>query len=1074
MKKYLLLLIALLVMTMASIPSLGAKEAEEYVPLIDYEGNYVTYTDTGEKVMMPTEYHQQETYLRGVWVTPLAGNISGFKDINSYKAEINQMFDVMEYYNLNAVIFHVRIMNDALYASNLNPRSNYMNTDWDAIKWVIDECHKRGIEFHAWMNPYRVKASGGSNAVSEAASIKSRQPNNIGSNPNNLLVSTKGGVILNPGLQVVRDFLVDTVLEFMKMYDTDAIHFDDYFYISDIDDTTTYNANNPQGLGLYDWRRHQCDLFIEQLSNAMRAYNKENNTNVQLGISPTGIYRNGDGAVTYDEQGNAISLGSATGGQEHYQSYLFSDTVNWINHEWIDYITPQSYWAFTHSIAGFADVMGWWNKIVEYKDVNLYSGMGIYMSGTPGTNYSWGRDPNEAYNQLLYTTTLDNVDGTVFYSYTYLKNAYLGDTTSLYGQGLAKVKKELFTKPSVLPEIGTMEPVVLPNVENFTAKQTSNGNVLTFNAVKGAKQYVLYRQKVGFDFETAEAFKILGESASSTIEYTDKVSEAYNYGVRVLSDTNSLNEGSIAHTTFYSVNFYDNDGNLITTEKVPYGQSATAPAAPEKAGHQFVGWSKDISFIKSDYNVYPKYDDSKYTVNFYKEDGTFLETKEVNRGENVQAPELTKIGYTLTGWSEDLNNIIYDLDIYPIFELNYYNVIFYDLDGNILTEQKVAYNESAIIPSAPTVEDHYFVEWSHDASKVTENLDIHPIYKLITFTVTFVLEDGTVIDVQEVEKGKAAVEPLDKMPEIKGMKFSRWLGTFDRVICDITIEAIYGDVEFEINFYDYEGNLYETIYAFYLDEIEMPEAPVKEGFEFISWDKEIKPEDIYQNIDVHPVFNVTKKFTVTYIGFDGAELGKEELAYKANATFPYQAPEKEGYAFIGWDNEGKEVTSDITITAKYEVKKYTVTYTDSDGTVLGTEIVLHGANATFAYQAPTVDGFDFTGWDSDGKLITSDITIKAQYEVKKYIVTYVTKDGNTIGSETVAHGEKPLLSIKAPEIKGFKFDKFDYNNEPVTDNITITLLYVENTSNCNTAMILRLITAMALLGLALKGIRRRH
>ena len=104
MKKYLLLLIALLVMTMASIPSLGAKEAEEYVPLIDYEGNYVTYTDTGEKVMMPTEYHQQETYLRGVWVTPLAGNISGFKDINSYKAEINQMFDVMEYYNLNAVI----------------------------------------------------------------------------------------------------------------------------------------------------------------------------------------------------------------------------------------------------------------------------------------------------------------------------------------------------------------------------------------------------------------------------------------------------------------------------------------------------------------------------------------------------------------------------------------------------------------------------------------------------------------------------------------------------------------------------------------------------------------------------------------------------------------------------------------------------------------------------------------------------------------------------------------------------------------------------------------------------------
>ena len=178
----------------------------------------------------------------------------------------------------------------------------------------------------------------------------------------------------------------------------------------------------------------------------MTAFNKEKGRGVQLGISPTGIYRNGNGN---------IDSGSNTAGQEHYNSYLFCDTKKWIDNEWIDYIMPQTYWAFSHSVAGYADVIDWWNKVVEGKNVNLYSGIGIYMS-VDGGNYSWGTQQYEVSNQILYTTKLKNVKGVSFYSYLSMKQIHENSSKIAYN-GLMRVKNEYWISTVATPKVAASQ-----------------------------------------------------------------------------------------------------------------------------------------------------------------------------------------------------------------------------------------------------------------------------------------------------------------------------------------------------------------------------------------------------------------------------------------------------------------------------------------------------------------------------------------------------------------------------------------------------------------------------------------
>ena len=268
---------------------------------------------------------------------------------------------------------------------------------------AIEETHKWGIDFHAWINPYRISLTT-KLSLDYILNIYKDYKSNPASDANCILNGTSF-IILNPGLEKVKNFIVDTVIEFLEQYDVEAIHFDDYFYadmgasgrlvgeftILDEQDQITYEdyiKKNPgcpyhsnNSTEKANWRREQVNLLIKRLYIAIGNYNKKYNKKVQFGISPTGVYKNGDGNVTYGMNFNAVT-GSLTRGPQHYAAHLFADTLQWINNGWIDYILPHPYQAFDSPIMGFGNLMPWWDKVVEYKSVNLFAGIGLFIANS--------------------------------------------------------------------------------------------------------------------------------------------------------------------------------------------------------------------------------------------------------------------------------------------------------------------------------------------------------------------------------------------------------------------------------------------------------------------------------------------------------------------------------------------------------------------------------------------------------------------------------------------------------------------------------------------------------------------
>lgn len=443
-----------------------------------YSGNNVTYRNSTTVVQIPVTYESKVNEFRGAWVTSLVGDFSASSNKSTMMANLTAVLDLLESYNMNAVVFHIRMMNDACYDTDLAPiRNGYGDrstfASWDYLTWFISECHKRGIEFHAWLNPYRISSNGYSldDTTATVASKYTSYPKNPASKAENILMtysSGKAGAILNPCKEEVQDYIVDVCLEVMEKYDVDAIHFDDYFYAqlssnndflneADKVDYEAYIDANPtcgysktSKANKQQWRRDNVDNFIYKLHTAMTEFNASHHRCVQLGIAPTGIYKNGNGIVTYNSDGSITTTGSNTNGQTHYSSYLFCDTVKWIRNEWIDYICPQSYWAFTHSSAGYADVVDWWDKVVEGTHVNLYTGMGIYMS-TDYSSTSWASEAYEASNQVLYNTKFNNVKGTCIYVYNRIKRIQNNEDLIAHA-GLMRIKNEYWTEYVSPPE----------------------------------------------------------------------------------------------------------------------------------------------------------------------------------------------------------------------------------------------------------------------------------------------------------------------------------------------------------------------------------------------------------------------------------------------------------------------------------------------------------------------------------------------------------------------------------------------------------------------------------------------
>jgi len=401
-------------------------------PYVVRDGQYVTYYNTDIKVPLPTSYVEKDEEIRAIWVATVSNIDLGLHTSESdYKSRILTLLNTIQANNFNVMFFQVRPMNDAFYPSAYAPFSRFLtgiegvDPGWDVLAFVIDEAHKRGIEVHAWLNPYRVSSSTDAKNTQLAAL---HDQNFAKMHPEYVLSDRTGRLILNPGEPAVRTYLQNVIQELLDNYRIDGIHFDDYFYsyngMDDIQDAATYQVNKLQDQSLADWRRENVNTMVRTVFETVEAHNTMKDKHVKFGISPFGIWRSGG------------SLGSNTS-TSTLQSYSaqFADSKKWVEEGWLHYIMPQLYWEFSHGLAPFADLVDWWAALCTLHDVDLIIGHGFYRY----VDNSW-KDANEMTEQIRYISQYDIIKGSAFFSYKTLNS-----THPMVVQALTRIKDYYWT-----------------------------------------------------------------------------------------------------------------------------------------------------------------------------------------------------------------------------------------------------------------------------------------------------------------------------------------------------------------------------------------------------------------------------------------------------------------------------------------------------------------------------------------------------------------------------------------------------------------------------------------------------
>jgi len=518
----------------------------------------VTYRNSTTQVTMAADYNYRVQEMRAIWVPTVTGDITAQNDasaseILAYKNRMLFIFDKMEELGMNVMIYQVRPMNDATYPSAYSPWSSYLiktKTDpgWDPVEWLIEEAHKRGMEFHAWMNPYRLTgASTTSHGLTKQQFAATMPAYNIASNPDNFYKyyssSTASGFALNPGLPVVREFINNVVAELVSNYDLDAIHMDDYFYykfdaasggsndnrLDDADYPTflAHRGSYPNtNAGIADWRRYQTTLLIHGISEVIRTHNIQHGKAVQFGISPTGIYRNGNGTV---------DSGSNTAGQEHFQSYLYADSKLWVESGWIDYLMPQTYWGFEHTVAGYADVVDWWVKVFDRPGINanLIAAHGIYRA-LPTAASDWDNKYNEVENEMRFLSKHPIIKGSSFFTFGTFRNT--ANTVVVNG---ANTLKEYWAKKVPAAPLQRYPDVVVGAPANFVANNEGPHVRLTWDVEPDARGYLIFKVETGQDVNFNDQNHLLAYVTNGGTHLdSDSQTGAYKYYIKAVSRAN--------------------------------------------------------------------------------------------------------------------------------------------------------------------------------------------------------------------------------------------------------------------------------------------------------------------------------------------------------------------------------------------------------------------------------------------------------------------------------------------------------------------------------------------------------
>ncbi len=488
-------------------------------------------------------FSQPKYEFRAVWVAtvdnidwPSAGNYN----TELQKAEFIRQLDMHQRNGMNAVIVQVRPACDAIFPSSLEPWSQWLTGEqgkapipfYDPLEFMIKETHKRGMEFHAWCNPYRavfqighytttlVKHGKHKRRKSVWHNGSSISANHVSRNHPDWILTYGDTKYLDPGNKEVQLYVNAVIKEMLGRYDIDAIHFDDYFYpyrIGGVEfpDNVSY-LKYGQGMDKETWRRSNVDSVILMLHHTIR----DVKPNCKFGISPFGVWRN----FSKD------SLGSDTrAGQTNYDD-LYADILLWMKNGWIDYVVPQLYWEFEQKNAPFGVLLDWWSK--NHFDRPCFIGLGYFRAGS---NEYW-RDKNQLPRQLRAIRNLPQIGGEVYFSsVSFYKNPYGWNDT---------LRENFYNYPALIAPLPWIDSV-RPSIPVIHVSSSHDSLIIRFekgSETDSLRGFAVYKAEGAFNIDSSRAYRFISnyQTAQMIFSYSELLKDPQGrYFVTAISRTNN-------------------------------------------------------------------------------------------------------------------------------------------------------------------------------------------------------------------------------------------------------------------------------------------------------------------------------------------------------------------------------------------------------------------------------------------------------------------------------------------------------------------------------------------------------
>jgi uncharacterized lipoprotein YddW (UPF0748 family) len=526
----------------------------------------------GAVITTPIPSPPPKRELRGVWIATVE-NIDwpSRRDLTpeQQRREYTRMLDAQQRTGINAVFVQIRPASDAFYRSSLEPWSKFLSgrqgkdPGWDPLPFLIEEAHRHGMEFHAWFNPYRASTD------TVTARLAANHP--YRRHPEWFL-RYSGKLLYNPGLPEVRAYITEVIMDVVRRYDIDGVHFDDYFYPYPearqvIHDEQAYAQYNEQGLSLPDWRRRNVNQLVEQVHDAIDAEKHW----VKFGISPFGVWMNS----------NEDPEGSDTRAFQGHTG-LYADAREWLRQGWVDYVLPQLYWSTNFRAASYATLLEWWSR--NRFDRHLYIGQGAYrMMESTKSDTTW-RSPRELPRQVrLNRSYPQDISGSVFFSAKSVLVNPLKTTDSL--------RQNLFRYPALLPTMPWKDAVPPRSPQMLTLTRGGGPVTLLWQAGPAAADgdsaaaYVVYRFARGEQPTPDDPRHILliqpsmRRGSQVFVDTTARFGTEYAYFVTALDRLHN-ESGPLRVTTIGSV-----AGPVIARADVP---AAPVPTTPNPAAEPIV------------------------------------------------------------------------------------------------------------------------------------------------------------------------------------------------------------------------------------------------------------------------------------------------------------------------------------------------------------------------------------------------------------------------------------------------------------------------------------------------------